>query len=309
MSSISLAQHKATLQRLEALASNLELKPPERECARGTVSGVEVRLELVAKTELVARASIPAPLPTGLQIESEEARGTPYSKRFQDLQVGVKAFDERVHVRALNPAAAIRFLRQEEVLKQLPTFLTEHPQARLVGDELVLPLQQSLGEEQVQRAVKELITLASALGQAGAAEEERVRRNRAESRQALPTGAPAGEATPWTGRPYRPRPSADEEQESGAAYMRGMREQYRSRRRWAIALRILPVLIAIFAAFRYGREVWDRAFPLVVMVALTAFSYAVWRCPSCEGSLATGTKGKMSVRACPHCGITLDPQV
>ncbi len=308
MSTPSLAQYKANLRRLEDLAWKLELKPPERDCARGTVSGVEVRLELAARQELIARASLPAPLPTGLQIESEEARGTPYSKRFQDLQVGVKSFDERVHVRALNPAAAIRFLRQEEVLRKLPTFLTAHPQARLVGDALVLPLQSSLGDEQVRQAVKGLIELAVAFGRAGAAEEERVRRNREEARQALPAGAPPEQEAPPPPMPsYRPR-TAPEEQESGADYVRRMRKKYRSRRRWTVALQLGSIPLSLGYGIYYRHDDWAELFSMLGLIAMVAISFVFWRCPSCDGSLASRNE-KLYVRNCQHCGITLDPKV
>jgi hypothetical protein len=309
MNALSSIQHKTNLRRLEALASYLELKPPERECARGTVSGVEVRLELVAKKELVARACLPTPLPTGLQIESEEARGTPYYKRFQDLQVGVKAFDERVHVRALNPAAALRFLRQEEVLQQLPAFLSEHPQARLVGDELVLTLQPFLTEEQVRRAVKGLVALAEAFGRAGAAEQERGQRNRAESRQALPTEAPAVEATPWAERTYRPRSShEEEEQESGAAHVRRMRKKYQRLRWWMFGLRFGSIPLMLGLRFYYSHNDWAELLSMLGLMGMVALSFVLWRCPACDGSLATGNGDKMHVRSCPHCGITLDPK-
>jgi hypothetical protein len=308
MSALSLAQHKANLRRLEEFALNLELKPPERACARGAVSGVEVRLELVAKTQLVARACIPAPLPTGLQIESEAARGTPFVERFQDLQVGVKAFDERVHVRALNPAAAIRFLRQEEVLQRLPAFLTEHPQARLVGDELVLPLQPSLSDEQMQYAVKSLIELAATFGRAGAEEEERVRRNREEARQPLLAGAPPGtEAPPPPTHSYRPRTPSAEEQENGAAYVRSMRKKYRSIRSWTFALQISAFGLFAGTSILYGKRDSARMFAILGALALLGLSFLLSRCPSCSRSLVFGTKD-MNMRACPHCGITLDPE-
>jgi len=74
--------------------------------------------------ELILRARIPTPLPTGLQLDSEQEVAS--SRRFvgfRDIQVGTPFFDECVHVRALNPAAAVRLLRDEELLRRLPLLL------------------------------------------------------------------------------------------------------------------------------------------------------------------------------------------
>ncbi len=308
--------------RLDALARSLGLSAPGGGAARGQLQGAHVRLEIRMRRELILRARIPSPLPTGLQLESEqEVAASRRSVGFQDIQVGDADFDGRVHVRALNPAAAIRLLRDETLLRRLPQFLTAHPRARLVGDELIVPLPSELSEEQVRSVVKEAVELAVEFGRAGAAEAGRGQRNRAEVRGAAsglePT--PEGSPVPAPGAGERgggargrgPRPGAGgPREESGQAYVNRMRRSFRSRRRWMFVLRLAPIPGLAVAVFVFRHHEWTELLFILGAMACGVLSMVVWRCPSCGGLLdqtqesMVGSKG---LRSCPHCFITLNP--
>lgn len=306
--------------RLAALAGSLGLVLPAGGATRGQAFGVDVRLEIRMRQELMLRVRIPSALPTGLQLDSElEAARTRRPVGFRDIQVGAAAFDDCVHVRALNPAAAIRLLRDEQLLRRIPQLLTAHPRARLAGDELILPLPSELSTEQVLALMKETAELAVELGRAAALEASKGPRYRAES-------APSPEATPEPVSSTPPTPAAMRSgapanrlrpgagmasEQSGRAYLHGVRRSF-VWRRWAMfALRLGALPAAALAAFfSDGNEAIEV---LIFMGALGAvlLSAWVWRCPACRGTLDTTDQfflGPLRLRACPHCYITLNPR-
>jgi hypothetical protein len=276
-----------------------------------------MRLELRMRQELMLRVRIPTALPTGLQLDSElEAARTRRPVGFRDIQVGTPAFDDCVHVRALSPAAAIRLLRDEELLRRIPQLLTAHPRARLAGDELILPLPSELSNEQVLALVKETAELAVALGRAAAQDTGKALQYLAESAPGA-TPAPAAStprmpvAPQRTGAPAnRVRPGAGVAREqSGRAYLHSVRRSFLWRRWGMIALRLGALPAAAFAAF-----ISDGDEALEVLIFFGAFcalmlSAWVWRCPACRGALDNPDEfflGPLRLRSCQHCFITLN---
>jgi hypothetical protein len=240
---------------------------------------------------------------------------------FRDIQVGTPSFDECVHVRALNPAAAVRLLRDEELLRRLPFLLTEHPRARLAGDELIVPLPSELSSEQVRGVVREAAQLAVAFGRAGAEEAGRAQRSRAEAQGSASDSEPALESSqpPVPGEPRREervsrsRPGAGvAREESGLAYLNRMRRSVRSRQRWMFALRAGSVPCMFLSLFWLWDYAWWGEFVFVfTMCLILSLSTAVWRCPACKGSLDHDGEiaiSGFSLRSCPHCAINLNPR-
>jgi hypothetical protein len=307
--------------RLNALAQFLGLNPPGAGAARGQRFGAELRMEIRMRKEIILRVRIPASLPTGLQIDSEqEVAASRRSVGFQDIQVGTKAFDDCVHVRALNPAAAIRLLRDEELLRRLPLLLTAHPRARLAGDELIIPLPAELSAEQVRDVVKEAAELAVEFGRAGAAEAERGQRTRSEARGSAPiaASAPGNPSAPvqagqGSGAQARgPRPGAgvvrEEKEESGRAYLNRIRRSVRRRRWWTIGLRVGAIPVSFFLFVKYRHYEWTELLTMLGAIAAVVVSTWIWRCPACDGPLdktPDSPGGGMSVHSCPHCSISL----
>ncbi len=303
--------------RLTALAGSLGLVSRAGGAPRGQAFGVDMRLELRMKQELMLRVRIPTALPTGLQLDSElEAARTRRPVGFRDIQVGTPAFDDCVHVRALHPAAAVRLLRDEELLRRIPQLLTAHPRARLAGDELILPLPSALSNEQVLALVKQTAELAVALGRAAAQDTGKGTQYLAESAPgATPEPAASTQApvAPRSGAPAsRLRPGAGVAREqSGRAYLHSVRRSFLWRRWGMIALRLGALPAVAFAAFMSDG---DEAIEMLIFFGAfcaVMLSLWVWRCPACRGALDNPDEfflGPLRLRSCQHCSITLNPR-
>ncbi|MDY7228917.1 hypothetical protein [Hyalangium rubrum] len=294
-------------QRFEEFAKTLGLGPPGPSGARGRLFGTDVRLELNARREFVTRARIPGPLVTGLQIESEQAVGA--SGRFagfRDIQVGVPAFDTCVHVRALNPAAAIRLLKDEALLRHLPAFLTTHPRARLAGDELIVPLPPSLTGDQLQGVVKETAELAVEFGRAGTEESERGQRPRSLELPSQPPAPERQERAAGTGRTPGERFSR---QESGIAFTNRVHKSFRRRMWITLGMRLGTIPAAIVGFILFEHWEWTEFFVIAGAGLIGGLSCAVWRCPACDASLDLDPdirRKARSLRSCPKCFIALE---
>lgn len=294
--------------RLAALAGSLGLVSHAGGAPRGQAFGVDMRLELRMRQELMLRVRIPAALPTGLQLDSElEAARTRRPVGFRDIQVGTPAFDDCVHVRALSPAAAIRLLRDEELLRRIPQLLTAHPRARLAGDELILPLPAELGHEQVLALVKETAELAVALGTAAAQDSGKALQYLAEPA----TSTPQTPVAPQVEAPaHRLRPGAGVPREqSGRAYLHGVRRSFLWRRWGMISLRLGALPAAAYAAYMSEDQAMETLAFIGAFCAVV-LSVWVWRCPACRGSLDNKHEfflGPLRLRSCQHCDITLNP--
>jgi hypothetical protein len=85
-------------------------------------------------------------------------------RELKHIQVGDAALDEAVLIRAKNPAAVIRLLREPGVRDALLTFLEGNPGGTVTETAVEAPLGNPVHEEPCQRVLQELARLTSTLG-------------------------------------------------------------------------------------------------------------------------------------------------
>lgn len=275
---------RALRQRLEALSPQLELTNVAWEeqwlglILVGRKENTPVALVSRPWGSFEVRAGIDASLPFGLSLtpQTRDVR----IEGLQDIQVGVPDLDAAFQVQCENPAAAIRYMRDERTQRALRAALEADPKASVFGGEVRLSLPRSSNKELLRRQVRAAIRSAQGLREATGL---------------LPAKSPpvleGHEATPSTPALSVPEPRFS------AEYVHRMRLKHQQRRamQWGVygvmaALILLPVArifqlpegpLAPVADFLLE---WDAMWFIAIM-ACALLRLALDRCPSCATTL------------------------
>jgi hypothetical protein len=250
-----------------------------------------------------ARVGINASLPLGLSLTPQE-RGARL-KGLQDIQVGVPDLDARFQVQCENPAAAIRYMRDERTQRALRALLAVDPKASVIGGEVRLSVPRLSDEELLQRQVRSALRCAWALSEAAGGSPQSP--GGSEALQALSPQEPPQLAT------FSPE------------YVHSARRKYQRQRVgiWCAngliaALVLLPVSLSLglepgplAPVARFLLE-WDLVFFLAVGGGLLLRAL-LYRCPACSSMLPDVEVQASDLAAlwrrrrvkCENCGIRL----
>jgi hypothetical protein len=250
---------------------------------------------LLGASEL--RVSIEAPLPNKLSLTPQSRMSS--SGRAQDIQIGLPVLDERFQVQCANPAAAVRYLRDERTRRALRGLLASAPDAVVTEGEVRLKF--SLFEAVNQFESKARAAIESALLLAEAA---------------LPEGAPR----PTEASPAAAPPVQVPVVQVSAEHLRHMRLEFGRRRLWlwyvrgaALATLIVVQLGLSKGLFPSGTGARGGTWAVVlVFLVLAVCEFLLDRCPACSARLyRRGQGSEHLVRLwnqrvkCPECGIQL----
>lgn len=264
------------------------------------------------------RVSIHASLPFGLSLTPQS--GDVRLKGLQDIQVGVPDLDAAFQVQCENPAAAIRFMRDERTQRALRTALDADPKASVLDGEVRLSVPRSSPPEQLRRLVQAAIRSARDLREAAGVGPVPGPSPAPEGREAPrpPVPVPAARGAPALVALDLPRFSAE--------YVHRMRLKHQQRR---VMLWGLYALAAGFLFLPMAHALGMPIGPLASMVeffaewgiALTipVFGFVIlrailYRCPACGTALppfeptareAISVLWRRRHIRCTHCGIQL----
>lgn len=316
------------------LREHLEALPPRLELTGTAWEAQGLGLMLVGRREatsvavaarpwgpLELRVGIHASLPFGLSLTPQA--GDVRLQGLQDIQVGVPDLDAAFQIQCENPAAAIRFMRDERSQRALRAVLDANPQASVLSGEVRLPVPRSSSPEQLRRQLQ--AALQSARGLQEVAAPALPTPPALEGREAPNPSAPVP-ATPVPAAPGSPPRVALEPPRFSAEYVHRMRLKHQQRRMmlWALygtcaGLLFLPVMhdlrwplgpLDAVLAFFFEWEI-AMVIPIAVIMILHALLH---RCPACDTALPSfepSPREAVSVLwrrrhiRCSHCGLQL----
>lgn len=280
-------------QHLEALSPQLELTDVawEEQWLGLTLVGrkEDTPVALVSRPwgSFEVRAGIDASLPFGLSLtpQNRDVR----LEGLQDIQVGVPDLDAAFQVQCENPAAAIRYMRDERTQQALRAALEADPKASVFGGEVRLSLPRSSNKELLRRQVRAAIRSAQGLREATGL---------------LPAKSPPvleGPEAPRSPTSVAPASTAPAlsvpEPRFSAEYVHRMRLKYQQRRvmQWGMygvmaAIILLPgarlfsLLGGPLASVADFLLEWD-AVAFIAIMACILLRLALDRCPSCSTTL------------------------
>lgn len=306
-------------ERLEALPTRLELTGTawEEQWLGLTLVGhqQDTSVAVVARPwgPFELRVGIHASLPFGLSLTPQH--GDVRLQGLQDIQVGVPDLDAAFQIQCENPAAAIRFMRDERTQRSLRAALKADPKASVLSGEVRLSVPRSSTPEQLRQQLQTAVRSARGLQEVVGPEPVR---------DSSPT--PEGREAPRPSAPVPPARVALELPRFSAEYVHRMRLKHQQRRmmRWGLyglgaALFLLPLLHALhwplgpLAPLVEFFFEWDLAM-FGVIVGLMLVHTFLYRCPACETALPPfepSTREAVSVLwrhrhiRCTHCGLQL----
>ncbi|WP_224246178.1 hypothetical protein [Hyalangium gracile] len=282
----------------QKLAPRLELSLTDARRLSGRFKGMPLEVILTGSSSQM-RMAVQAELPPGLHL-SRQKPGARRLRGVRDIQIGDKPLDDAALIQSENPAATIRLLREPAVRDALLEFLTEHPNAVVTGNEVVVPLEKKPDEELGRRVLRSQQRLAAAIE----ASANHLRQQALEAReQTLLEAAPSDRQLPE--RPQIKSPPSPS--------LRSLREIFRIRR-WIHGLTSYPALFGglLLIAATGGRKgpmaVVGFILAITGLVAQSLGGYFILRCPACGGALMKNTGGKAAdfeTKVCPHCQMRL----
>ena len=246
------------------------------------------------------RVSIEAPLPNKLSLTPQSRMSS--SGKAQDIQIGLPVLDERFQVQCANPAAAVRYLRDERTRRALRGLLASAPDAVVTEGEVRLKFSPFEAVNQFEPKARAAIESALLLAEA-----------------ALPEGAPRPtEAPQQAAAPPVQVPLV----QVSAEHLRQMRLEFGRRRLWlwyvrgaamatfiGVHLGLSKGLFASGTSARGGTWTWTV---VLVFLVLVVCEFLLDRCPACSARLyRRGQGSEHLVRLwnqrvkCPECGIQL----
>jgi hypothetical protein len=296
------------------LAPRLELSLTGGRRMSGRYRGSPFEVILSGASSQV-RMRIQAELPPAFSLSRQQPE-TRRLKGVRDIQVGDKPLDDAVLIQAQNPAATIRLLRAPGVRDALLGLLTDHPQAVVLGNEVVVPLEKKPDEELGRRVLRSAQRLASAIEASAAPLQDQAREARELAR--LEAQALASQA------PKPPRPPKSPQPEPSGLSPTAVRDAFAARL-WTYRVLTYPAMFGgFFLVFitRFNPERWRLPPPwpadawgalgfLLAILGITAQNlggYFLLRCPACEGKLLTGYRSRspqFETEVCPHCQTRL----
>jgi DNA-directed RNA polymerase subunit RPC12/RpoP len=311
-------------ERLEALPTRLELTGTAWEeqwlglMLVGRQEDTSVALVARPWGPFELRVGIHASLPFGLSLTPQA--GDVRLQGLQDIQVGVPDLDAAFQIQCENPAAAIRFMRDERTQRSLRAVLEADPKASVLGGEVRLSVPRSSPPEQLRRQIQAALRSARGLREVAGPEPVLPASPAVEGREAPRPSAPVPAAR------VPPAHVALELQRFSAEYVHRMRLKHQQRRMmlWGLyGLGAAFLFLPVAREFRWplgplGPLVdffleWDIALFLPVMgfVILRAVLY---RCPACSTALppfdpsareAVSLLWRRRHIRCSHCGLQL----
>ena len=237
------------------------------------------------------RVSIHASLPFGLSLTPQS--GDVRLKGLQDIQVGVPDLDAAFQVQCENPAAAIRFMRDERTQQALRTALDADPKASVLDGEVRLSVPRASPPEQLRRLVQAAIRSARGLREAAGVGPVPGPSPALEGHEAPrpPAPVPAAPGAPALVALDLPRFSAE--------YVHRMRLKHQQRRA------MLWGMYALAAGFLFLPVARAQRWPLGPLASMVEF-FLEW-----DIMLFIPIGGFILLRAilysCPACGTALPP--
>lgn len=256
---------------------------------RGTTR-VHLVSRLLGASEL--RVSIEAPLPNKLSLTPQSRMSS--SGKAQDIQIGLPVLDERFQVQCANPAAAVRYLRDERTRRALRGLLASAPDAVVTEGEVRLKFSPFEAMNQFEPKARAAIESALLLAEA-----------------ALPEGAPRPTEAPPAAAPPVRVPVV----QVSAEHLRQMRLEFGRRRLWLWYVR--GAAMATFIVVQSGLT--KGLFPsgtssragtwivVLVFLVLGVCEFLLDRCPACSARLYRRHLVRLWNQRvkCPECGIQL----
>ncbi|HEX8706401.1 MAG TPA: hypothetical protein VF815_46635 [Myxococcaceae bacterium] len=272
---------------------------------------------------LEVRTAIPATLPLGLSL-TPQGKGS-HLRGMQDIQVGVPDLDAHFQVQGEHPAAAIRYLREEQTQQALRALITADPQASVTHGEVRLTLANLEIPGLLERTVQLSQRLAQELAEATGAPN--LPAAAAESSPALSAPARGPEIASRPLRPTSEEPPITAVVEGGLIRPRFspgyLAEIQRVHGRRRLFLRCLYAVSAVWLTvltldrnfetsilfdLPYRHRLWSYLY-LLSGLLIVGIRAVLRRCASCgdtlgEGFGVTRLVNKHSI-TCTNCGIEL----